>query len=262
MYQSMVSTELKNDDVLNDRIDKLRPFLDKMELRKKFPDRWQHPVLFVDEIHQATQMDRASLLRVLEDNKIRQSVKEDPIKIGELIWLFAASETRDELLMTCKPPDFWTRMDQIIELKHPLNVDPDESEFDGTRQRVLQDYFWRFWRGTDTDAEKEIEEELSPVRKRVLKYLLSDDAFRLATRFAQCLGAPLIDVFSVRYIRGMAKRIKGQAVLLGLETSPIDKKTFLKAAEKSMEGWTVKAFKDMVKTLKMDDVEKQLKKLT
>lgn len=249
---SIVSTELKNHAILGDELDKVRKLLNKdLFLKPKYRGGWQRPVLFIDEIHQARSKERAALLRILEEDKFR-NFSGERFDLHELIWIFAASELREELLSQRKPPDFWTRMDQIIELEHPLALDPFDTPSGETREEVLIDYFWKFWRGTDVNRDEEIEaEKESPARTEILGCLLSDEAFKLAKKFAACVGAPLMDIFSIRYIRGMARRIKGQAVLLGLEMSPVQKEQFLTKAESKIVGWTIRAFQDMVKTKKL-----------
>ena len=253
--KEIISAELKDQANLDRRLRELVPYLKQpSSRRKRVPSRsWQRPILVVDEIHQATRAERASMLRFLENNKIRVRWRRSELDIKQLIWLFVASESRADLLTKRAPPDFWTRMDQIIELNHPLDFLDAEERVGDTRRRVLADYFWMFWRGNDKQKEKEIDNERDSVRKNILKMLLDDEAFGLANKFAESVGSPLVGLFSVRYIRGMAKRIKGEAILYGLQSGPLESE-FLEKANEKMNKWTTVAFMDMVMTKKVDNV--------
>jgi hypothetical protein len=232
----IIATELKDSKNLEESLTAIEPNLDKPPIDIK--DKWERPMLFMDEIHQATKEERASMLRILESDKIVISSK--VLKLKQLVWLFAASETKEEVLTKREPPDFWTRMDQIIEMKHPLDFLDAEVPLD-TRIRVLADYFWLYW-AIDN-------QEQGVVRQKILNDLLSYEAFPIASKFADSVGSPLMNLFSVRYIRGMARRLKGKAVLFGLQSRPYKKEEFLKKiTDEFVKDWTIEAFMDMVMT--------------
>lgn len=244
--KEIISTELKNQTALDRELWNLTP-----HLKEAISKRWERPILFVDEIHQAQPSERASLLRILESDEVVLSGSPEKVKIKQLIWFFAASEGRSELLAKREPADFWTRMDQIIEMAHPLAFSDPEDGFGDTREKVLTDYFWMFWRKA---VEEESDSETDRVRKRILRRLLTDEAFRLALAFAKSVGSPLVELFSIRYIRGMANRIKGQAVLLALQMGPVKKQKLLEQLEQKMNAWTIEAFVDMVMAKRKEDV--------
>ena len=145
-------------------------------------------------------------------------------------------------------------MDAIVELRHPFDFDQSsQANCDDERNRVFADYFWRFWRGTDAQRKDELEKEKDTIRRKLLEQLLSQEAFVLAEKFAECVGSPLVDLFSVRYVRGMAKRIRGKAVILGLQTyhSTTGMEKLVPQVSSKMTEWTREAFSDMVKARKV-----------
>lgn len=82
-------------------------------------------IVFIDEIHQADPTTRASLLRVLEARKYFLPGAGHTVECKELYFVFAASCPLDSL-RTLEPPDFWNRMDFIIQMEHPLDLEESE----------------------------------------------------------------------------------------------------------------------------------------
>jgi hypothetical protein len=97
--------------------------------------------LFVDEIDKADKSVRNLLLRVLESEEITDPHTSKVIKIENRVpfYIFSGSMSRKDMFQE-SPPDFWTRISHIIEIRHPLEYDDLEKG-----KKVMKDYLWMFW---------------------------------------------------------------------------------------------------------------------
>ena len=97
--------------------------------------------LFIDEIDKADKSVRNLLLRVLESGEITDPNSSKVINIENRVpfYIFSGSMSRKNMFLE-SPPDFWTRISHIIEIKHPLEYDDYEKG-----KKVMKEYLWMFW---------------------------------------------------------------------------------------------------------------------
>lgn len=164
-------------------------------------------ILFIDEIHhEAAAPVRPALLRFMESWELRHEDKK--VDCSGLLTLLAASRPPIEL-RRLGPPDFWTRIDYTVFIKHPLLLE-DRDE----KHAVLQHYFALFWR----DAEKKRQRTLSVDQtgeeiKPILDVLVTDALLHdLSDRFAKVLDSPFVPVLSIRILRSIVGRLFSRAV--------------------------------------------------
>lgn len=104
--------------------------------------------LFLDEIHQPgpsqeQSVVRASLLRTLEAKEYFAVNGTTPRKVDKVLFVMATSIPLGKL-GEYNPPDFWTRMDHVIEIPHPLSFSAFD-EKDPTMSDVVSNFFSHFW---------------------------------------------------------------------------------------------------------------------
>lgn len=98
--------------------------------------------LFIDEIDKTTKEVKSLLLRVLESNEVTIPEKSIVVKIPKEkrpLYIFSASMS-SKVIFEQPPVDFWTRISQVVEMSHPLDISNDLE-----RKRVTKAYLWLFW---------------------------------------------------------------------------------------------------------------------
>jgi hypothetical protein len=164
-------------------------------------------LLFLDEIHHDTaQALREQLLRVLEAKVM--TCGEKLISFEKARYLFAASKTPEQL-RSYSPPDFWTRIEYTVVMRHPLRLETREEI-----NETLQQYFCHFWRKA---AEKRREKTLDRSTIDIIDFLCPEknDEERLlglAGVFAVTLDSPLIPSISIRHLRSIVNRLFSRAI--------------------------------------------------
>jgi len=146
--------------------------------------------VFLDEIDKCKKDIRASLLRFVEDDEVHPYGAAEPFKLARLQderlermkndnneheeekdllkprLLFAGSKLRSEM-MAEGPPDFWTRIQRIIEIVHPFEIHSAHE-----RYRCIQEYFVLFlYRALDKEyrgSSDEAAEGLSQLLGKIL----------------------------------------------------------------------------------------------
>lgn len=196
-------------------------------------------MLFLDEIHHGSAENiRSGLLRVLETNEL-EDAKGRVKPSRNVLYVFAAS-VPPERLRTLNPPDFWTRMEFTVEMKHPLLI-----KNTAEREATLGDYFTLFWE-RDVDDWKKLKEGKVYLAKVLEDYGVKDS---LAKGFVEVLGSPLIPIISVRILRIVIKRLFFRTVEY-VRTHPklrdaptlADDEDF----EKSFKGWVAELSLELV----------------
>ncbi len=81
--------------------------------------------LFLDEAHQPEDNPgaRAALLRVLEAGTYYPIGSDKAEDVEKVLWLFASSRdlAGPNSIGKLEPPDFWTRMSHVVQVRHPLD---------------------------------------------------------------------------------------------------------------------------------------------
>jgi hypothetical protein len=155
-------------------------------------------LIFLDEIDKTTEEARGSLLRLLESKDYLGSkgtiIKlRDGIKFG-----FAGSKSFEDMTRLA-PSDFWTRIQKIIVMRHPLTMpNPPEERRDALR-RVLESYFIVFWKG---ECDKALKEAASKFEEDIVSAIAPwNVAKQLAKPFADVVSHPFLGTISVRTLR-------------------------------------------------------------
>lgn len=147
-------------------------------------------VVFVDEIHhQGVQELRSGLLRLMETDRFEKT-DGDVVDCDTFLYVLAASIPPDKL-RSLPPIDLWTRIEYMVQLRHPLLVADEE-----TREDTLREYFKLFW-----SQQRKVRGHLqaSPVVDSIVEVLLTDQtAEGLSLAFSDALGSPLIPLVSIR----------------------------------------------------------------
>lgn len=183
--------------------------------------------VFIDEIHHASsKVVREVLLRFLSDPKLsyKNDEKVCEIDCGKLFYLFAASEKREQL-RALPPPDFWNRIQHLVEMKHPLLL-PKKEE----RKEVARQYFLFFWKraGKKLPTDK---------RGKDLKSRLVDNEKTLESlslQFAEEFRSPLVPIMSIRTLQTLIARVFSRATYR-LRTERID--DVAKEIGRSLDEW-------------------------
>lgn len=164
-------------------------------------------LLFLDEIHHdSAQRLREQLLRVLEAKEMTTGGKR--VNFDKARYLFAASQPPKKL-RGYSPPDFWTRIEYTVVMRHPLRLET-RIEINET----LQQYFCHFWRSA---AEKRRAKTRDRSTINIIDFLCpeTNDEERLsglAIVFAETLDSPLIPSISIRHLRSIVNRLFSRAI--------------------------------------------------
>jgi len=182
----------------------------------------QSGVVFVDEIHHpASAAARASLLRVMESREYEHP-NDGSTDCKDLYFVFAASCIVDEL-RAIQPPDFWNRMDFIIEMRHPLDVERKK------RKEVIKDYFDLFF---SQEIENLVQRQLGNKRLGVVftkhfhtefrKY--ADLLSKVSEEFASHAVYLRPGLLSIRHLRALAHVMAANMVdfVFGRATSEVE----------------------------------------
>ncbi len=112
--------------------------------------------LFIDEVDKASEDNgmRAGLLRTMEAGEFLVPETTSIRSWDDVLWIFGAGMTLPEL-RTLRPPDFWTRMTNILEVWHPVadsppydsveDPRPSREEADRRRRRALEDILYNWY---------------------------------------------------------------------------------------------------------------------
>jgi hypothetical protein len=216
------------------------------------------PLLFLDEIHHPSAQDlREELLRVLETKEI--NVDGARVNCAGVRYLFAASQLPAKL-RTHYPPDFWTRIEYTVVMRHPLDLE-SRNEINET----LQQFFCKFWREAAEKQRERIAKD-QPKRRRprtttdqmseILNSLCpksGDEATLevLAEAFAVALDSPLIPLISVRQLRSIVNRLFSRAVYF-VQTTKVENSQTIKSVEEKLDRWIIDIFKEIVPEMRPD----------
>jgi len=208
-------------------------------------------VVFLDEIHQPekekTSSTRASLLRVLESEKYLPMYSLDERDVDNVMFVMATSKKVEEL-EEFRPVDFWTRVEHVIEIPHPLDLRYRNEKKRKIIERIVADFFRHFWWDL-CDKQYKINPLEDPNKlpqnkmteywqqRSMLSVILDNDAEEkgnsVPKRFAEVLMEQLKthnlqpNKFSIRGIRNMVTRVFAIAwaeVAQGQEPWPGDKR--------------------------------------
>lgn len=102
--------------------------------------------LFLDEAHQAPEGVLAGLLRPMEAEEYLPVNSNEVQKVEDVLFVLATSlpwkgDDPKRTIRGVGPPDLWTRMTDIIEIKHPLQLEDDIN----TKKATLESFFKFFW---------------------------------------------------------------------------------------------------------------------
>jgi len=228
----------ENGQPLTTVYDELRPMIADCKL-KKAP-----VILFFDEIHHdGVEKLRTILLRFMETKY--QKIDNEKVDCKGILYLFAASKPPEEL-RRLSPPDFWTRIEYTIGMKHPLLVNKKDE-----RNEILQQYFCLFWRSAVDDRGKETGrmnhgDVLSDLKQAQLLE-------RLAASFADELDSPLIPIISIRMLRSIVRRLLSRT-LYHLRTNEIGKTDMADQIQSKLDEWILEIFKQIVPEIKPEGV--------
>ncbi|MGH8604073.1 MAG: hypothetical protein ACREXR_15255, partial [Gammaproteobacteria bacterium] len=160
-------------------------------------------LIFFDEIHQVgVERLRAQLLRVMECEELPRG-DGNLLNCDGVFYLFAGSKLAKDMRTSCPPPDFWTRLEHTVEMRHPLELTERAD-----RKEVLRQYFCLFW---EMAASKR-KAGAASIPARISRTLSSPDCVEeLAKEFADSLASPLIPIISVRILRSIVGRLFSKA---------------------------------------------------
>lgn len=199
--------------------------------------------MFVDEAHHPEDSTgaRAALLRVLEAGTYYPVGSDKAEKVDNVLWLFASSRdlAGPNSIGNVPPPDFWTRMSHVVQVRHPLNATalrqhatsaPEErtKEVKRLQRTALKWFFCFFWISSlEKYFEREIVEIPPPAKSppgrtpgqivvdRKLRRLLSK-LDEMADKFAEVLMQEAeprsLHEISVRGLRSMANQLLSHAI--------------------------------------------------
>jgi hypothetical protein len=196
----------------------------------------KHSILFLDEIHHPEVAElRSGLLRSMETDKV--AFEKCGVETKLLTYLFAASKSPEQL-REVPPPDFWTRIEYNVVMRHPLLLAGSE------RRDALRQYFCLFWRKA---AEKRRDE--SPQYVEVLGGRVAE----ISETFVDVLGSPLIPMISMRTIRSIVSRLFGRALYLAQTEQP-DQDDLVKGIRLKFDDWATEICHQIVPELKPEGV--------
>lgn len=220
--------------------------LEKRELisidHKKHTVSPQRVVLFFDEIHHSdVKRLRTLLLRMMESSQLPTNGKR-PLDCKKILYLFAASKAPDKLKATCPPPDFWTRLEHTIVMRHPLDLETKDE-----RREVLRQYFCMFWR-------QAAEARTDKATDRIVKELGSEHRVsELAVEFADSLSSPLIPLISIRILRSITFRPCSKAIYrvrIGKPPAEPLKEFIAREVKPNSDRWIVEIVKELAPEIK------------
>ncbi len=236
---SMKSAEEEIGDALVKRANKI-----KLKL-------WRPTVVFIDEIHHPSAQEvRENLLRFMESGKYECKKLRKTFRFKkDLMYLFAASKSPEELRQLA-PVDFWTRIDHMIKMSHPLALKSQDD-----RLLVLRQYFGMFWHATLKNAKpKKSKDEFT------IHDLLEEPkcVAEVGSKFTKLFDSPFIPIISIRMIRSIVQRIASLAIY-EIKTQDIaiaaplikdaDPMQVGKIISERVDDWTKNLFAEIVPSL-------------
>lgn len=196
-------------------------------------------ILFFDEIHHDESKElRSNLLRLIESEEFDFETKK--IKCSNIIFIFTASLVPEKLF--CIPPiDFWTRIEHVIKVSHPLRINITEE-----RKEILEEYFLIFWDQSLKKFDQSISLAMSDSTRKKLKIFKREEWRELAKVFSNELFSPLIPLISMRTLRSIIKNLLGKTINL-ISTQPYDghDTIFKKIILSFKEEWIVEIFNEI-----------------
>ncbi|HEV2914362.1 MAG TPA: hypothetical protein VGX92_13885 [Pyrinomonadaceae bacterium] len=246
-------------DLLYKELEKLKLFAPKPSSTDEY-ELNQVPLLFLDEVHHdSAQKLREQLLRVLEAKEMSSAGKQIDFKKAR--YLFAASAPPEKLRVR-KPPDFWTRIEYTIVMRHPLLL-TTRAEI----KETLQQFFCVFWQQAADDWRDKTSDEQTI---GIINYLCArtgDDRLKdlcpepvddrilgeLSNVFAEALGTPLIPTVSIRLLRAIINRLFSRAIYF-IRTEKLNEEKKLSELKSKMDEWIIDIFNNIVPEIKPEGV--------
>jgi len=215
--------------------------LNTQKLINKKTKRIKKPVvLYLDEIHHGdVEKLRTTLLRFIETAEL--TIDSKKIDCEGVLFLFAASKPPEEL-RTLQPPDFWTRVEYTVTMKHPLLLDDPID-----RNNILKQYFCLFWRLAAHQRQRADKSQIIPL---LMQHVYLEE---LSGAFAEALDSPLIPVISIRTIRSIVNRLFSRAIYY-VRTDKVKKADIIRGIKSNMETWIIKIFNEIVPEIRPQGV--------
>jgi hypothetical protein len=172
-------------------------------------------VVFVDEIHQASETGRSILLRLLENKSYRPPGLHVDLKADGVVFFFASSMPQAELVKR-PPSDFWTRISSFLHMPNPLDVSPGDK-----REKVIGSYFHFFWNKAWEDASKISNKTSEGPVKAVLNRIIEDaetlpaltvSGERIQEQVSKYLRDVPESILCVRHMRILSFDLFGEAI--------------------------------------------------
>lgn len=170
-------------------------------------------LIFADEIDKAEREIRSFFLRVLDPGELLKLEKIPPS------WCFMFTGSIGLAHIQDLPPkDFWTRMNHVVDMKHPLSIEnPLEQE------TVIESYLQLFWEKT-WEWEKYIKGKNSWKEPLIA-------ANKMASKM---LAGPLGEKISIRLLNLSVSNIAPKILDIFIENTDLEKEVLKKTIEKEL----------------------------
>lgn len=207
-------------------------------------------LLFFDEIHHDIAKPlREILLRFLETKELQPSGNNGRVvDCKKMKYLFAASKPL-EVLESIDPPDFWTRIEYRVVMRHPLLLKTQPEIND-----VLQQFFYLFWHKAIRDLHVRIAAHRFNLATEITELLSQQDSIeQLSKKFARTLDSPLIPTISIRTLRSIVNRLASRSIY-HVQTKRVKDGKIIEELGNKFDEWLIDIFKSIVPEIQVQGV--------